>query len=149
MGTKVHFNGESEVRNKLRLVTMDEKIQQTKEFEAWKGVGNRFSIVGDPSKVHGVKGLNILYRLLYWKVVINPAYDFYVLSSSHLLDKIVIVITRTTEKGIDCDCCYIYIAAIQMSSTINTELAIFALGQVHCSTPISVPKLGFVKILPA
>jgi hypothetical protein len=30
----------------------------------------------------------------------------------------------------------------------NTELAIFALGQVHCSTPILVPKLGFVKILP-
>jgi hypothetical protein len=29
-----------------------------------------------------------------------------------------------------------------------TELAIFALGQVHCSTPILVPKLGFVKILP-
>jgi hypothetical protein len=30
----------------------------------------------------------------------------------------------------------------------NTKLAIFALGQVHCSTPISVQKLGFVKILP-
>jgi hypothetical protein len=32
--------------------------------------------------------------------------------------------------------------------TLNTELAIFALGQVHCSTPILVPKLGFLKILP-
>jgi hypothetical protein len=29
-----------------------------------------------------------------------------------------------------------------------TELAIFVLGQVHCSTPILVPKLGFVKNLP-
>jgi hypothetical protein len=28
----------------------------------------------------------------------------------------------------------------------NTKLAIFALGQLHCLTPISVPKLGFVKI---
>jgi hypothetical protein len=31
---------------------------------------------------------------------------------------------------------------------VNTELAFFALGQMHCSTPISVPKLGFLKILP-
>jgi hypothetical protein len=30
----------------------------------------------------------------------------------------------------------------------NTELAIFALGQVHCSMAISVLKLGVLKILP-
>jgi hypothetical protein len=30
----------------------------------------------------------------------------------------------------------------------NTELAIHVLGQVHCSTTILEPKLGFVKILP-
>jgi hypothetical protein len=32
---------------------------------------------------------------------------------------------------------------------INTELAIHALGQVHCMTPISVPKLGILKIIPS
>jgi hypothetical protein len=30
----------------------------------------------------------------------------------------------------------------------NTELAIHALGQVHCPTSILEPKLGFSKILP-
>jgi hypothetical protein len=34
------------------------------------------------------------------------------------------------------------------SYTLNTELAIHALGQVHCPTSILEPKLGFSKILP-
>jgi hypothetical protein len=31
-------------------------------------VGNRDGGLGDPSKQYGLKRLNILYRLLYWKV---------------------------------------------------------------------------------
>jgi hypothetical protein len=34
-----------------------------------------------------------------------------------------------------------------LQTTYNTELAIHALGQVHCLTTILEPKLGFVKIL--
>jgi hypothetical protein len=42
----------------------------------------------------------------------------------------------------------LWLHVLNQTGVYNTELAIFALGQVNCSTLISVPKLGFVKILP-
>jgi hypothetical protein len=43
---------------------------------------------------------------------------------------------------------YISLKMNGLKITNNTELAIHALGQVHCTMPISVPKLGIMKILP-
>ena len=67
-GMKEHFNGCIENRSKPREVTVEDQIRHAVEYEAWKAAGNRDGAAGDPSKVHGVKRLSILYRLPYWKV---------------------------------------------------------------------------------
>jgi hypothetical protein len=57
---KCHFNVETEDRPRPRIVTMEEQIQCTVDYEAWKAAGNREGGMGDPSKEHGVKRLSII-----------------------------------------------------------------------------------------
>ena len=68
---KKHFNGALEHRGKPREVTVEEHMQYALEYEAWKQSGNRPGAAGDPSKLHGVKRLSILFRLPYWKVSVT------------------------------------------------------------------------------
>jgi hypothetical protein len=65
-----HFNGDKETRAKPRVVTVEEQLAHAAEFLAWKASGGREGAAGDPSKVHGVKRVSILFRLSYWKVSI-------------------------------------------------------------------------------
>ena len=65
---KDHFNGFVENQPKPHIVTMEEQRRHAKEYQAWKVARNRDGAAGDPSRVHGVKHLSILYRLPYWKV---------------------------------------------------------------------------------
>ena len=67
-----HFNRTRETRSKLRVVTIEEQLAHEAEYQAWKANGNREGALGDPSKVHGVKCMSILFRLPYWKVSILP-----------------------------------------------------------------------------
>lgn len=46
-------------------VTVEEQMQHVVEFATWKANGSRDGIAEDPSKVHGIKQLSILYALLY------------------------------------------------------------------------------------
>jgi len=53
------------------------------EFEVWKASKNREGGGGDPSKVHGVKCMSILFKLPYWKVsLIVCSYTFYISSDA-------------------------------------------------------------------
>jgi hypothetical protein len=65
---KDHFDGKMEERPKPRSVGVEDQMQHAAQYAAWKASGNREGAAGDPSKVHGVKRLSILYRLPYWKV---------------------------------------------------------------------------------
>ena len=65
---KDHFNGAQETRSKPPAITMEEQLQHALDCKAWRAAGHRDGTAGDPSKVHGVKRLSILYRLPYWKV---------------------------------------------------------------------------------
>lgn len=47
---------------------MEEQIRYSKEYTAWKAAGNWNDTVGDPSKKHDVKRIDVLYTLPYWKV---------------------------------------------------------------------------------
>ena len=79
-GMEDHFNGFVENRPKPRTVTVEDQIRHTEEYEAWKAAGSRGSTAGDPSRVHGVKRLSILFRLPYWKVCQSGHYgslDFF------------------------------------------------------------------------
>ena len=67
-----HFNGARETRVKPRAMTVDEQLEYAAEFEAWKANGGREGTAGDPSKVHGIKRVSILFRLPYWKVSTLP-----------------------------------------------------------------------------
>ena len=67
-GMKDHFNSFMEKWPKPCTVTVEEQIRHAEEYQAWKAAGNRGGAAGDPSRVHGVKRLSILYRLPYWKV---------------------------------------------------------------------------------
>ncbi len=74
---KDHFNGQIEHRPKPREVTVEDQIRHALECEAWKADGNRWGAAGDPSKIHGVKRLSILFRLPYWKVCDLIPVDIY------------------------------------------------------------------------
>ena len=50
------------------MVTVGKQMQHAKEFQAWKSVGNKDGAPEDPSRMHGVKKLSILFHLPYWKV---------------------------------------------------------------------------------
>ena len=75
-GMKEHFDDLMENRSKPRMVTVEDQIRHAQEYEAWKADGNREGGVGDPSKVHGMKRLSILFRLPYWKVSDNGHYHY-------------------------------------------------------------------------
>ena len=51
---------------------MDLGTEHAAAYETWKANGNREGSARDPSKIHGVKRISILFRLLYWKVSILP-----------------------------------------------------------------------------
>jgi hypothetical protein len=65
---KDHFDGRLEMRDKPRMVTIEEQLRYAREYQAWKEAGNRPGASGDPSKVHGVKRVNTLFWLPYWEV---------------------------------------------------------------------------------
>ena len=58
--------------SKPRAVTVEEQLVHAVEYQAREANGNREGALGDPSKVHGVKRMSILFRLPYWKVSIFP-----------------------------------------------------------------------------
>jgi hypothetical protein len=62
------FDGCMEDRPKPPPVTVEEQLQHATEYEAWKAASSREVGSRDPSKLHGVKRLSILYRVPYWKV---------------------------------------------------------------------------------
>jgi len=63
------FNGNLENRPKPPPITVNEQMQHATEYEAWKAIGNWEGGARDPSKVHNVMRLSVLYRLPYWKVL--------------------------------------------------------------------------------
>jgi hypothetical protein len=65
---KDHFNGLIEEHAKLQIIIVEELMQNAVECEVWRALGNRDGAPRDPSKVHGVKQMSSLHRLLYWKV---------------------------------------------------------------------------------
>jgi hypothetical protein len=65
---KEYFDGKMEVRDKPVPVTVQEQLRCAAEYQAWRDAGNKAGAAGDPSKVHGVKRINILNRLPYWEV---------------------------------------------------------------------------------
>jgi hypothetical protein len=67
-GLKDHFNGRMETRDKLARLLVEAQIRHGKEYATWKVAGNQDSAAGNPSKSHGVKRINILSTLPYWKV---------------------------------------------------------------------------------
>ena len=66
---KDHFNGRIEDRAQPATVTVEDQISLAAEYLARKEAGNREGAPGDPSKIHGVKRLNILHTLPYSKVL--------------------------------------------------------------------------------
>jgi hypothetical protein len=46
---------------------VEKHLRYNEEYAAWKVAGNRDGATSDPSKKHGVKRINILYTLPYWK----------------------------------------------------------------------------------
>ena len=72
---KDHFNGVMENRPKPRPVSVEKQMQYAREYVAWIEAGNTPGSADDPSKLHGVKRLSILFRLPYWKV--SASYSSY------------------------------------------------------------------------
>ena len=68
---KDHFNGRIEDQGKPNVVTIDEQVQRATEYQTWFDEGNKKSVVGDPSKTHGVKMRSILHILPYWKIMMQ------------------------------------------------------------------------------
>jgi hypothetical protein len=66
--TCIDFNGEVDSHAKPRAISVKEQLQHAAKYEAWKEAGYREGIAGDLSKLYGIKKINILYRLSYWKV---------------------------------------------------------------------------------
>lgn len=68
----------NEMRTEPKVVTVEEQMRQAIAYESWKREGNREGGLGDPSKIHGVKRLSILFRLPYWKVRYHMNFPDYV-----------------------------------------------------------------------
>ena len=66
---KVHFDGEMENRPKPHAITVEKQIQHALECEAWRATIGRDGAGVDPSKIHDLKRLSILFKLPYWKVL--------------------------------------------------------------------------------
>ena len=64
------FNGREEDRGKPDVVNAEEQVERAIEYQTWLDEGNK-GVVGDPSKVHGVKRKSILHNLPYWKVIVE------------------------------------------------------------------------------
>ena len=60
---KAHFDGEIENRPKPHAITIEEQIQHALECEAWRAKIGRDGVGADPSKIHGLKRLSILFKL--------------------------------------------------------------------------------------
>ena len=82
---KDHFNSLMENQLKPRPVTVEDQIRHAEEYTAWKAAGNRNGAPEDPSRVHGVKRLSILYRLSYWKVRSPSEFSFNMAVAFHIL----------------------------------------------------------------
>jgi hypothetical protein len=63
------FNGKVEERGAPIRLTSEETIRCARERAAYLSSGGRDGGKHDPAKVHGVKRLNALYELEYWKVL--------------------------------------------------------------------------------
>jgi hypothetical protein len=68
---KNHFNGAMENKPKPMAITIEEQLVYAAEYEAWKASRNIKGSANDPSKIHGVKRMSILFRLPYWKVSLD------------------------------------------------------------------------------
>jgi hypothetical protein len=64
----VDFNGKVEERGPPIRMTAEATIQCARERAAYLASGGRDGGKNDPANVHGVKRLNALYELEYWKV---------------------------------------------------------------------------------
>ena len=65
------FNGREEDRGKPNVVNAEEQVERALKYQTWLDGGNKEGVVGDPSKVHGVKRKSILHNLPYWKVIVE------------------------------------------------------------------------------
>jgi hypothetical protein len=62
---KNHFNGAMENRPKPMAIIVEEQLAYAMEYKAWKASGNKEGNANDPSKIHGVKCMSILFILSY------------------------------------------------------------------------------------
>jgi hypothetical protein len=61
---KVHFNGRLKTRPKLKTITIDEQLAWIAKYKSWLELGGKDGGIGDPSKEHDMKMLNVLFIIL-------------------------------------------------------------------------------------